>query len=114
VSIENDGFDSEMDNDSKRTIGFVGMSCSETELLVDDYVDSELNEIDTRRFERHVSSCSGCAEILQDTERVLSAARMLAERPISPAVSERLRARLREELGISLATNKKPRLSLVE
>ncbi len=103
-----------MDNDSKTSIGFVGMSCSETELLVDDYIDAELSELDALRFERHVANCTSCREILRDTERVVATARMLSQRPVSPAVSARLRERLQQELGIKLSHEKKPRLSLVD
>lgn len=106
--------DSDMDNDSKNKKGFVGMSCSETELLVDDYIDAELSELDALRFERHVANCSSCREILRDTQRVVRTARLLSERPVSPAVSSRLRERLQQELGISLNQERKPHLSLVD
>jgi anti-sigma factor RsiW len=103
-----------MDSDKYEILSGRGMSCTEIELLVDDYVDGELNEIDSRRFERHTTNCATCGELLRDCRRVVETARRLAERPVPPSVSERLRVRLQQELGLSLATVRGPRLSLIE
>ena len=103
-----------MDNESKDTAACViGMSCAEIELLVDDYIDGDLSELDSKRFERHVQNCAICQEIVTDCRRVVETAKLLADRPVPPAVSQRLRATLQEELGLRIAPAR-PRLSLVD
>jgi anti-sigma factor RsiW len=102
-----------MDKKESTKFGSGPMPCSEIELLVDDYVDGELSSLEAKRYERHLEQCDACRELVSDCLLIVKTARTLAERPVPPAVSHRLRQRLQHELGLSISPNR-PRLSLVD
>jgi anti-sigma factor RsiW len=41
------------------------LSCQELVELVTDYLEGALDERDLRAFERHISSCDGCTEYVE-------------------------------------------------
>ncbi|MCB0324368.1 MAG: zf-HC2 domain-containing protein [Bdellovibrionales bacterium] len=105
--------DNEKSSDTVRSATMLMLSCNEAELLLDEYLDDELSELDRRRFERHLETCDECAALVRDCRHIVETAKLLVDRPVPPAVSQRLRARLQEELGVTVAAPK-PSLSLVE
>jgi len=81
------------------------LTCSQIELLLDDYVNNELDDVLRLQFERHLARCESCAGLVYDCQRIVEVARTLADEPIPTAVSRRLRQRLAEETGCPFAVN---------
>src|SRR5690348_16389167 len=42
------------------------MNCADFEILLADYIDGTLSSPERAQIEQHVSSCSGCRELLRD------------------------------------------------
>jgi anti-sigma factor RsiW len=53
--------------------------------LISDYLDGTLDPGTHRQVERHLTTCSECAALLSDLERVVGRARVLAEEDTPPA-----------------------------
>jgi anti-sigma factor RsiW len=47
------------------------MTCKELVELVTDYLEGELNAGDKMRFERHLSTCAGCATYLEQMRQAI-------------------------------------------
>ncbi len=75
------------------------LSCSEVELLLDDYIDGELDEKIRSRVDKHLAGCDSCAALVLDCRRLIEVARTLANEPVPASVSRRLRERLAQETG---------------
>jgi len=80
------------------------MSCSEIDILLDDYVDGELGSVERRQVEAHVASCAGCRGALEELRRLQHAVRALPrglppERDLLPGVRSGVRRRPR--LGLA-------------
>lgn len=84
------------------------LSCDHFELLIDDYLDAELNEESLAAVEAHAENCPHCESLLQVAEHLRTQARLLADKPIPSAVSQRLRAVLKEKLNHELPPERTP------
>jgi hypothetical protein len=74
------------------------MSCSEIDILLDDYVDGDLGSVERRQVEAHVASCAGCRGALEELRRLQHAVRalprgLLPERDLLPGVLRGVRRR---------------------
>lgn len=90
----------------------VSASCSEFEAELNLYLDGELEPRACLRIERHLASCAGCRDLLEDLSTIVETARTLGEMPVPCDVSKRLRAKLNEELGCRFS--EVPKLTLVK
>lgn len=88
------------------------LACSDIEKLIDYYVDGELPALLLNRFNSHLSSCELCTSLVHDVGKIVEMAKTLDHQILPFAVRERLRARLKEELGQDLATG--PKLVVVK
>ena len=80
------------------------MSCSEIDILLDDYVVGVLGSVERRQVEAHVASCAGCRGALEELRRLQHAVRALPrglppERDLLPGVRSGVRRRPR--LGLA-------------
>jgi anti-sigma factor RsiW len=82
-------------------------ACVDVEYLVDDYVDGELDEVLRVRFDSHLDGCNACRGLVFDIQKLVELARTLDHDPIPVGISERLRNRLEEELGVKLSSPNK-------
>lgn len=48
------------------------MTCADAEILICDYLDGALTGAQREEFERHLSACPGCAELLKDASAALA------------------------------------------
>jgi anti-sigma factor (TIGR02949 family) len=55
------------------------LACVEVVELVTDYLDGALSEADARRLERHLDTCPGCTEYLQQLRTIAGSLRGLTE-----------------------------------
>ena len=65
--------------------------CAEQELLLNAYIDEELDAAHTAKLEAHVASCAGCREEL---ERLRAAHQLIAKEDVRYAAPEALRSRI--------------------
>ena len=75
------------------------LSCCEVELMLDSYLDGEMDPVLYARFEDHLQACEPCSGIVRETQSIVAVAKTLAQQPIPTGVSRRLRQRLEEETG---------------
>lgn len=80
------------------------LDCSQIELLLDDYVDGEIDPALRVQFEHHLGCCDACNTLVCDCQRLVEVARTLANQPVPAAVSRRLRQRLAEETGYAFGS----------
>ena len=73
-------------------------NCSDTETLVNSYVDGELNEPLAGYFKEHLEACPECSKMAEEIDSLKSIASSLAETPIP----EDVRGRFRENLRLAL------------
>ena len=74
------------------------MSCSEIEILLDDYVDGELGSVGRRAVEEHVETCAGCRAALGELRRLAQVVETLPrglapERDLLPGIRAALGSR---------------------
>jgi anti-sigma factor (TIGR02949 family) len=55
------------------------LACIEVVELVTDYLDGALSEADARRLERHLDTCPGCTEYLQQLRTIAGSLKGLTE-----------------------------------
>lgn len=46
------------------------MKCTEFKHRIDDYLDGQLSELEQSAYERHVSACSACGQLVRDTRLI--------------------------------------------
>jgi anti-sigma factor RsiW len=72
------------------------MSCQEARLLIDAYVDQELDLVRSLDFERHVEGCGECRALRDQVEELRSAVRIHSPYFAAPeGLEKRIRAQLR-------------------
>ena len=73
-------------------------TCEEAVRRLDDYVDRELSESETRLVNAHLETCAACAQHFQFEEAMLSELKQKVRRIDAPAdLLGRIRERLRDE-----------------
>jgi len=82
------------------------LDCSDTEELVNYYLDGEMLPGLTGRFHRHLNSCESCVQLLEDCRILLDAAKSLASTPMPQSAKARLRNALNEKLGENFQVEK--------
>ena len=102
-----------MDNDHTIFADRKAQSCEEIEEQLDRYLDCEMEESEQKGFESHLEHCDFCRCLVDDCEKLVRTARSLADLPVPPEVSNRLRQRLEQELGFKFSAAK-PRLYLIK
>ena len=88
-----------MDNDQRNGGLRAVMSCDSVEKNASLYLDDELNAQDKSAFEKHISRCELCAEMVDDLRLILEAAKTLREQSMPTGVKSRLREFLSQEVG---------------
>ncbi|MEE9466032.1 MAG: zf-HC2 domain-containing protein [Candidatus Neomarinimicrobiota bacterium] len=75
------------------------MDCSDFQVLISQYLDSELSFIEQKTFLQHKGDCEGCADLIARMEELKSLLRQ--EVPVSLSIDfvSRLQERLRRELN---------------
>jgi anti-sigma factor RsiW len=71
------------------------LTCAELVELVTEYLDDELPPIERRRFDEHLSVCTGCRNYLDQMRRTIDATGRLREEELDPRVREELLAAFR-------------------
>jgi predicted anti-sigma-YlaC factor YlaD len=66
------------------------LTCKELVELVTDYLEDSLTAEENRRFELHVSSCTGCRVYFAQMRTIVRTAGRLAEKDLPAAVREDL------------------------
>jgi anti-sigma factor RsiW len=66
------------------------LSCQELIELVTDYIEGTLSPEDRARFEKHVTSCSGCRAYLAQMRRTIEIVGMLEARDIPDDARDQL------------------------
>jgi anti-sigma factor (TIGR02949 family) len=71
------------------------LACIEEVELITDYLEGALPDRDRRRLERHLESCPGCTEYLEQMQMVAGSLGGLREEAIPPELRESLLASFR-------------------
>jgi anti-sigma factor RsiW len=66
------------------------MHCQELVEVITDYLEGALSPEDRRRFEKHLSTCSGCRNYLEQMRATIRATGALKEESIPGGVREQL------------------------
>ena len=72
------------------------MSCHDIQEKLNDYIEQELSEEQSRQIEMHLNTCPECREELSDLKVVLSLTRNLDEVEPPPFLAKRIMANVRE------------------
>jgi anti-sigma factor RsiW len=72
------------------------LACVEVVELVTDYLEGVLPEAEARRLERHLDTCPGCTEYLQQLRTIAGSLRGLTEEAFPVEIREGLVADFRE------------------
>ncbi|MBP9838637.1 MAG: zf-HC2 domain-containing protein, partial [Proteobacteria bacterium] len=80
----------------------LNLSCSDIEELLDSYLDEEMSPVVKTRFEKHLCNCEECKCLVDDSLNIKQMAKNLYVQPIPEGISERLRASLKEKIGLNL------------
>lgn len=75
-------------------------SCKDATTHLSEFLDGELSGESRVLFEQHIGACEQCFYLAHDSAHLLEVAKSIAVTPIPPAVSQRLRARLQQTLGL--------------
>jgi anti-sigma factor RsiW len=62
------------------------LACVHVVELVTDYLEGALPEADARRLERHLGTCPGCTEYLQQLRTIAGSLRGLTEESFPPEI----------------------------
>jgi anti-sigma factor (TIGR02949 family) len=74
-------------------------TCLETVRRLDDYLDRELSDVETREVERHLELCDRCLQRFRFEAAVLDELRTKLRRvPVPETLEARLRATLRGDI----------------
>jgi anti-sigma factor RsiW len=65
---------------------FEDLACVHVVELVTDYLEGALPEADARRLERHLGTCPGCTEYLQQLRKIAGSLRGLTEESFPPEI----------------------------
>lgn len=71
------------------------VACIDEVELISDYLDGELPEADARRLERHLETCPGCTEYLEQMRAVAGGLGGLGGESLAPGVRDALIAAFR-------------------
>lgn len=71
-------------------------ACADRELLLNAYLDDELDAANTARLDAHLAGCSGCREEL---ERLREAHRLVSANGVAHSAPEQLRRRIKDMLA---------------
>lgn len=75
--------------------------CDQSEELLLEFLDGDLDQVSQSRIEKHLSLCSSCVEKLEEFRILKVESRKISgETFLSQDIRTRLRKRLREELGV--------------
>lgn len=66
------------------------LTCRELVTIVTDYLDGALTEADTRRFDRHLTSCDGCTTYLEQFRQTIDLSGRLEPTDLEPRVQDDL------------------------
>lgn len=99
-----------MEKEFQRFLVSSALECADVENLVDFYVDGDLPNELTPKFQGHLMKCKSCSELVDDVVAIVDVARTLSNRALPPGVKERLREHLKEEVDLKAA----PKLYLVK
>ncbi len=66
------------------------MNCTQSQQMLDDYLDSSLSTIQLDTLHRHLSDCDACSNIFSQAEDVLSHLRMMPVPPIREGYEQRM------------------------
>lgn len=91
------------DNEDSNSV-VLSLSCCEIELLLDSYLDSEMDVSLRERFEKHLNSCTECMSLVLECEQIMELARTLGDKPIPDDIRTRLKSYLEEEAGVKFST----------
>jgi anti-sigma factor RsiW len=72
------------------------LACVAVVELVADYLEDELPEAEARRLERHLETCPGCAEYLQQLRTIAGSLRGLTDDSFPPEMRDGLIADFRD------------------
>jgi len=76
-----------------------GLSCQELVELVTDYLEGRLPRRQRRRFEQHISGCSGCTTYLDQMRATIELTGRLRVEDLDPAAEAELLAAFRDWRG---------------
>ena len=71
------------------------LACIEEVELITDYLEGALSPAQTRRLERHLETCPGCTEYLEQMRALAGSLRGLGEGSLPPGMRDRLIAAFR-------------------
>ena len=90
------------------------LACSDTEQLLDDYLDECLCPNIKAKVDSHLSSCECCSNLYDDCKKIRAVARELSNKKIPEDVHTRLMQALSEKVGLKLENQSKAQLSLIK
>ncbi len=70
--------------------------CLEFFKKLSEYIDEELDEVSCRKIEQHVKDCPPCHACLETMKATTGLCRRLKEKPVPPALSNRLKKMISE------------------
>jgi predicted anti-sigma-YlaC factor YlaD len=65
------------------------MNCAQNTMLLSDFHDGLLNEMETGRVRTHLTRCHSCRELSQDLKRIISAAAELRDENCAACPNEK-------------------------
>jgi anti-sigma factor RsiW len=78
------------------TNDFEQLSCQELVELVTDYLEGALPDSDRGALERHLESCDGCRDYVEQMRTTISLAGEAGSAPLTPEVEDALLAAFRD------------------
>ena len=66
------------------------LACTEEVELVTDYLEGALPPVEARRLERHLETCPGCTEYLEQMRAIAGSLRPLREDALPPEIRDDL------------------------
>jgi len=66
------------------------LACTEVVELITDYLEGAVPAAEARRLERHLETCPGCTEYVQQMRTLAGSLGGLSEDPLSPELRDRL------------------------
>jgi hypothetical protein len=79
------------------------IDCDQSEELLMEFLDGDLDQVSQSRVEKHLSVCATCQEKLEEFKSLkIESRKISSEKFLSQEIKTRLRKRLSEELGLRL------------
>jgi anti-sigma factor RsiW len=72
------------------------MTCRDVVELVTDYLEGALDSGEARQFERHLSTCEGCARYVEQMRRTIAAVGRLEHEAVPAETRDRLLTAFRD------------------